>query len=87
MGVTSLRTFLGRRQEKNSEIAWIISSISARIAGVEHAGIGSDIDPSEAPARSIMRSSTNALQTRLSKDISLVLGGNFARAMDQIFRS
>jgi len=87
MGITSVRTFLWSSREKKLGNCLDHIEHIARIAGIEHAGIGSDIDPTEAPAR-IYDIADGLLQRGWSKDnVRLVLGGNFARAIDQIFRS
>lgn len=87
MGVTSVRTFLWSSDKKKLGNCLDHIEHIARIAGIEHAGIGSDIDPSEAPTR-VYDIADGLLRRGWSKDsVRLVLGGNFSRAIDRIFRS
>jgi membrane dipeptidase len=90
MGLTCLRAFVSRRDDAGLDDALDHFDHAARVAGVEHIGIGSDTDlgPRGAVIRSLNHPRrvfdiTEGLIRRRYTDeqIGLVLGGNFRRAL------
>ena len=93
MGMTCLRAFVSRRQEASLADALDHFDHAARVAGIEHIGIGSDTDPGgrgieidgmNHPRR--VFELTDGLIGRGYTDshIELILGGNFQRALRAI---
>ncbi len=84
MGITCVRTFLRRSANARLEDALDHIAHTARVAGVEHVGIGSDKDVAENPQR-IYRLTEGMLRRNWNPDhIRLVLGANFQRAIGSV---
>ena len=101
MGITSIRSFVGGRERATIEDVLDHFGHVAKIAGIEHVGVGSDNDVDGGdggrPARHIdiagldgpqrIFNLTEGLMRRgySNRDIRLILGGNFQRALSEIW--
>jgi membrane dipeptidase len=85
------------KEGKLPEVSWerIVDHIdhAARVAGVDHAGLGSDFDGATMPFgmddASHLPRITQALQSKgySETDIEKILGGNLLRVMEQVERA
>jgi membrane dipeptidase len=97
MGITAIRSFVGRERATIEDVLDHFDHV-AKIAGIEHVGVGSDNDvDSGRPPRRVdiagldgplrIFNLTEGLVRRgySDQDIRLILGGNFQRALAEIW--
>ena len=95
LGITSVRRFVSTKDPVTLEDVLDHFDHAARLVGVEHVGVGSDFDLDAHPAYDIpglnnanrIYELTDGLLRRgyTSTHLSLILGGNFQRALQQIW--
>jgi membrane dipeptidase len=95
LGITAVRHFVRAKDPVTIENVLDHFDYAVRLVGVEHVGIGSDFDLDAHPAYDIpglnhsnrIYQLTEGLLRRgyTDADISLMLGGNFQRALQQIW--
>jgi len=104
MGITNVRAFVGSRSPTIDDLIDHYEH-TAKIAGIEHVGIGSDVDATTTdpatgrpaslyvirgldPVARVFQIADRLLARGFSPaDIRLVLGGNFIRALGEIWRN
>lgn len=97
MGITAIRSFVGRERATIQDVLDHFDHV-AKIAGIEHVGVGSDndVDGGRPPRRLDIAgldgprrifNLTEGLVRRgyADRDIRLILGGNFQRALAEIW--